>query len=204
MTTITMQTARDLAARAADGHSASLRQFTRLAREAGFTGRAGGWIHDTHKPHNKALAQGWQSFAFEVSHPHRIGSRRPAYADAARRIMQLLEGRVLVSTWRLARYGSADAECGQYGDAIDAGAVIRESVTAGDDPDWVRLVRYVDPVDGSTRFVVDTQQPDGGEWVDFQDEGTAGSRYEDAVRSQARVGYLYAVTDVATERESDE
>lgn len=104
--------------------------------------------------------------------------------------------RVLASTWAIGRYIPADREHGLFDAAIEGGCVMRQSANSGDDPDWVRLVRYVDPLDGGTRYLVETQQPDGLEWVDYPAEAVAMEQYECAVRAQVAAGYLYAENDV--------
>lgn len=129
---------------------------------------------------------------------HGYGNRPDAVRELVRRGLAASAGeRVLSSTWDLALYDATGAERNQYYEAIAQGRILRRTETPGSDPDWIQLVQYSDPLDNTDRFVIDVQQPDGGEWTDYTDREPAEHRYEQLVRQQADVGYLYQATDVA-------
>lgn len=107
--------------------------------------------------------------------------------------------RILESSWQKAKYTpEKDIEViERYQAAIEDGTVLRYTGSPdSDDPEWIKLARYTDPLDDSIRYLVDIQQSDGGEQADYPDSATATRRYESAVREQAGCGYRYDVTDV--------
>jgi hypothetical protein len=92
-TTCTVQTLttaseiRTIARRADQGHARDMNTFKRLAREAGYEGRGGGWIYDRN---GRQVTQGWGSLACRVRY-----SMVPAteFAEAAERLgIRLLPG----------------------------------------------------------------------------------------------------------------
>jgi hypothetical protein len=103
--------------------------------------------------------------------------------------------RVLLSSTREAMWQPGDEAAERQLDAISAGTMPRETGTDFDD--FVRMVKYTDPVDGSIRYAVEFEQPNGEFDVeDYSDSAKAEAAYEAMVRSQAQVGYLYTDTDV--------
>lgn len=138
--------------------------------------------------------------AFRIDHGYRKRQRPDAVRDLIRRGLEASGGeRILCDNEIPSRYDPLDIEDAgvlkQYLAAIGGGTTLRKSETPGDTINRIRLVQYVDPIDGSTRHAVHFADS-YDQLTDYTDRKIAESAYEAEVRSLAESDWMFAVTDV--------
>lgn len=126
---------------------------------------------------------------------------KPAARLIAYREPAMTDVRILTSTLGDERATIHDAETvQQYRDAIADGKVLRESASLGA---WARVVEYVDPIDGATRYAMHEVDPAEEEIADYTDLAVAEEAYEAGVRSRTEVHMPYDSTDVKLDADED-